>query len=393
MLYTASQLGIKAPSGGFQDLGWYNGRQFVGGTFGEVNQIHPNSPQQGAGQPVSPEVNAQSAALHGLTPAQFEAYLQSERDKATKAAATGAATAPAGASATTPIPGGASDVSGVFGGGSGGIGGTNGGTTTINLQGVYQSALDNADITKLQQNATDLQTKIDERRQELSDTTNRINENPFLSEASRTGRIKRLTDYAEQDISNYVNELNVAQGKIEMAKADAKLKVDLATGQYNIDRQAKQDQLAMFNSLLSAGALDHASGADIASISVATGIPTSMIQSAIKSSNALKTQVITSTADDGTVTATVINTQTGEVIAKNNLGRIGNAQNGSAKKPTAGEQKAAVEAIITAYSGSEERQAQISPEDLYQTLLMQYPEAVDYLKENWTPSDIRAATS
>lgn len=63
--YSASQLGIKAPEGGFKDLGWYPGSnggsfQYVGGTFGENKTIHPNSPQQGAGKEVSNEVVAQT---------------------------------------------------------------------------------------------------------------------------------------------------------------------------------------------------------------------------------------------------------------------------------------------------------------------------------------------
>lgn len=63
--YTAEQLGIKAPSGGFEKLGWYPSTkggsfQYYEGTFGESGAIHPNSPQVGAGQAVSKEVVAQT---------------------------------------------------------------------------------------------------------------------------------------------------------------------------------------------------------------------------------------------------------------------------------------------------------------------------------------------
>jgi len=62
---TAQELGIKAPSGGFQQLGWYPSAtggsfQFKDGTFGESGAIHSGSSQQGAGQRVSNEVIAQT---------------------------------------------------------------------------------------------------------------------------------------------------------------------------------------------------------------------------------------------------------------------------------------------------------------------------------------------
>jgi len=72
MSNTASQLGIKAPSGGFENLGWYPSKtggsyQYdkASGTFGESGTIHANSPQQGAGQLVSREVVNQSDQLKG----------------------------------------------------------------------------------------------------------------------------------------------------------------------------------------------------------------------------------------------------------------------------------------------------------------------------------------
>jgi len=72
MASTASQLGIKAPSGGFENQGWYPSKtggsyQYdkASGTFGESGKIHANSPQQGAGQLVSREVVNQSDPLRG----------------------------------------------------------------------------------------------------------------------------------------------------------------------------------------------------------------------------------------------------------------------------------------------------------------------------------------
>lgn len=55
----------KAPPGGFQQGGWYEGRQYWNGTFSEKGQIHTQSDQVGAGKLVSKEVVDQSDPLKG----------------------------------------------------------------------------------------------------------------------------------------------------------------------------------------------------------------------------------------------------------------------------------------------------------------------------------------
>lgn len=59
--YSAEQLGLQAPSGGFQDGGFYGGREYVGGTFSDPGVLHPNSPRKGfEGTKVSNETISQS---------------------------------------------------------------------------------------------------------------------------------------------------------------------------------------------------------------------------------------------------------------------------------------------------------------------------------------------
>jgi hypothetical protein len=86
--------------------------------------------------------------------------------------------------------------------------------------------------------------------------------------------------------------------------------------------------LSLFNSLLDAGALTNASGADIAAYATATGIPTSMIQGIVdkqKKSEEIKPQIVTSTDDSGTMFAVAINPKTGEIMYKTSLGKIDKA--------------------------------------------------------------------
>lgn len=76
--YTADQLGIKAPDGGFKDNGWYQGRNYdaATGTFGNPGQNwSKNNPSSGT--MVSSAVNAQSSVAQGKAPNSIQSYLDS----------------------------------------------------------------------------------------------------------------------------------------------------------------------------------------------------------------------------------------------------------------------------------------------------------------------------
>lgn len=69
-----------APAGGFQNGGWYEGRQYWNGSFGAPGVIN-NPNQVGAGQPVSSEVNRQSDVAQGLPVGTIDNYLAGETAK------------------------------------------------------------------------------------------------------------------------------------------------------------------------------------------------------------------------------------------------------------------------------------------------------------------------
>ena len=178
--------------------------------------------------------------------------------------------------------------------------------STLNLPELYQSLYTSSGIAGLE---SDYASK----QQAYNQAQAQINDNPFLSEASRVGRVQKLT-------MDYNNNVAALQNQIATKKADVEMQLNLKTKQFDIDSQAAQQALSQFNTLLEMGALDSASGEDIANITRSTGLSSSAIQSAINARKAAnqkqrETQVIS--YDDGTNQGyAVIDSTTGEIINK-----------------------------------------------------------------------------
>jgi len=287
--------GALAPEGGFKDLGWYSGFQYYGGSFAPTaGAIHSGSPQVGAGQTVSPEVNAQSAAQQGVTPQQFQDYLNKQNQLYGSAGTTGTGTS-----------------------GTGSFGSGFGATNTPNLQSLYQDLYSKAGIS-------DLEADLSAKEKAYIEATSNINDNPFLSEATRVGRIAKLEQQYNASIANIQKDLVTK-------KADVEMQLNLQLKQFDLDSQASKQSLDQFNTLLQLGALNGASPESIAQLTMSTGIPSSMIYSAIEANN-LKNKnvgVQTFTAENGEVWAVAIDGNTGEMVNKQSLGIIGNVQGGS----------------------------------------------------------------
>lgn len=279
-----------------QQGGWYDGQQFWGGTLSAPGVINSQSNQQGAGQRVSNEVIAQT------NPANV-AYIQQQQ----------AAYKPDANS--QPLPGEAGYASG---NGVSDLGIS--APTAINLPQLYENFYNQSGIRDIE---ADLATKTNEYNAQVA----KIKDNPYLSEATMTGRIKKITEKFDADKLAVTNQ-------IATKKADIETRLNLESKQFDINSQVARDALDRFNTLLSSGALDTASGSDIANLTRATGLSSQAIQSAINANKKKNqnTQVITSTNDAGEVTAVVIDQNTGEIISKTSLGNIGNAEKGTSAK-------------------------------------------------------------
>lgn len=280
-----------------QEGGWYDGQQLFGGTLSQAGVINANSNQQGAGQAVSKEVVAQT------NPANV-AYLQQQNAQA----------APAG--------GGGGGASGFSGGGGGGasVGAGSGmgyaSPDIINLPELYKTLYGGSGIS-------DLEGQLSKNTQAYNDAQMKINDNPFLSEANRVGRQQKLATDFDNRTANMKND-------IATKKADIEMQLNLQTKQFDINSQAAQQALSQFNSLLQMGALDNASGEDIANITRSTGLSSQAIQSAVNANKAKNVQTAVIQYDDGQNTGfAVVNQQTGEIISKQNVAPSKPAASGS----------------------------------------------------------------
>lgn len=283
--------------------GWYDGMQYWGGSLSQPGQINPQSNQPGAGGLVSKEVIAQ-------TDPKNVAYIEAQRAKMglTPSPATGVPSSPQApiVPPTSSAPG--ADLGSLAGGFST--------TPTINLPDLYKNLYSSSGITEKETNLRGLESKFLEAKGKISD-------NPFLNASMIDQRLQRLQRKYDEETLPLKNEISTR-------KADIETELNLQTKQFDINSQSARDALSYFNTLLQAGALDSASGEDIANITRSTGLSSSIIQSAVsaRKEKNVDTQVITSTADSGEVTVSIINPKTGDIVSQKSLGAIGNKQSG-----------------------------------------------------------------
>jgi hypothetical protein len=312
MLYSPQQLGINASTTGgvFKDLAWYGGRQYSAksGTLGEVNQIHPESPQAGSGQQVSAEVRGQSAAKQGVTTQQFDNYLTQQNGGA-------------------PVTPGNNPEEFGFGGGGGGLGG---GQPTLDLQSTYDKLYKTPEIQTANQAIIDKQAEIEKVKKAAADEVAKINDNPYLSEATRVGKIDKLQNKANADINNLSGEMGNLQNNLNTLRSNAETQLNLNLKQYDINHQAMQDSLSRLNALVSMGALSSASSSDIAQLSAQTGVSTAMLQGVIQKAKTadIAPYITTATDNNGNLTIVAVDKNTGTIINTQSVGGVGKSKTG-----------------------------------------------------------------
>jgi len=282
-----------------QQGGWYDAQQFWGGTLSAPGVINSLSNQQGAGQAVSKETVQQT------NPANW-AYIQQQQ--ATYQPSTTSQALPS-------TPSGQSGQSGA------GVG-FDAPTDNFDPVNFYETAYANSGVRDIEAQSVAQQNIRNEQVAKIKD-------NPYLSEATMTGRISKLNE-------KFAADQQVIQSQIATKKADVETQLNLQLKKLDINSQAATQALNKFNTLLSSGALSGASGQDIANITRSTGISSSMIQAAINASAQKNLKTSTISFDDGTNQGfAIINEQTGEIIKKQN---IASSKPAAATKATAADE-------------------------------------------------------
>lgn len=307
--------GVVAPAGGFQQGGWYNSRQYWNGTLSAPGVINSQSDQIGAGQAVSKEVVQQTNPANWDYIQQQQKQQQQQQQKVNTPQVVPQVTTPqaqsgGGTGATIPAVA----------------------TPTIDLTSIYNNLYKNSGITDTEKKIAEIDASLNSKQQAYNLATNNVNDNPFLSEAGRVGRNEKVKQGYESSIANDINQLNTAKNDIATKKADIETKLNLELKQFDINSQQAQQALSQFNTLLSMGALDGASGEDIANITRQTGLSSTMINNAITAKNKKQVETSIMNFDDGTNQGfVVIDKSTGEIIARENIASSKPKSEGSGK--------------------------------------------------------------
>lgn len=197
------------------------------------------------------------------------------------------------------------------------------------LQAITNLAYKTGGLDTLNSTADQQMQEINNQKKALVTATSTINDNPFLSEATRVGKVAKLNQQANQSMQVALDSYNTTQGKIAQVKADAQNQVSIATGQYQLNKAQYDAATTRFNSLLSAGLLNDAGPQDIAALSQSTGISSGLITKAIDMAKAPKYDPqVTSYTDPntGNVTFVTVDKNSGRVLNTSTVAGIAPAK-------------------------------------------------------------------
>lgn len=204
----------------------------------------------------------------------------------------------------------------IEGGGGGGGGFSMPQQPTIDLQAMYQKMFDSSGVKTEEEALTAKQAEATTLKNQLAQAETEIGDNPFISEANRVGRVNRRRTEAQKRLDTILEEQNQIQGRIQKQKADIEMKLNMQMKQFDIESQQAQQALSNLNTYMSLGLLDNASDAEIAQLTRATGISSSMIQGAIQTKNDREREVALEYIQDdsGNVTVIAVDKMSGEIV-------------------------------------------------------------------------------
>ncbi len=108
---------------------------------------------------------------------------------------------------------------------------------------VYQQMIEKIDLAGTQKKIDDITMQINQADKDYQTAMGGINENPWLSEAGRVGKIAKLQEQYELTKSRLGNAQTALQNSYDRAKDDARNYASLALSSYNQQYQIAKDQI------------------------------------------------------------------------------------------------------------------------------------------------------
>lgn len=156
---------------------------------------------------------------------------------------------------------------------------------TLDLPSLYDNLYNSSGIN-------DIENRIKDKTLAYNQATANIKDNPYLSEATMTGRLRKLDDKFNADTQ-------AERALMAMKKADVETRINLQTKQFDINNTLSQQALSKFGSLLESGALDNIGGEEIANLTRSTGLSSGLIMSAVQARKLKNMSTQIKTFDDG----------------------------------------------------------------------------------------------
>ena len=195
---------------------------------------------------------------------------------------------------------------------------------TIDLASEYKSLYESLGLTELKANVEAKQQELLALRSATDEAIALVNENPWASAATTVGRIAKVESQYESKASVITAQAALEQQKYTDATSELNTQLSLKTQQYQYDTANFDSNLAQLNTLLDMGALDNASLSSLETIGSQVGMSADMISSMITAQKNSKVNptLIQNTDNNGVVTLTLVDSNTGNVLNQTSLGAV-----------------------------------------------------------------------
>lgn len=114
---------------------------------------------------------------------------------------------------------------------------------TVNQQKLYETAYNTAGLSAVRTKLEDLNKVISDKLADYTSKEGDINENPFLSEATRTGRLRRLNDQKQAEIGNLQEQYKSYADLYNNGVDEVNKSVERQVGDFNTQRQVSSEEL------------------------------------------------------------------------------------------------------------------------------------------------------